>query len=125
MVTVVGKTSSTVDGLFSTLLSDVVVAVEIIDGKLYSTDKTGAVTYVGDITASPGSGGTFTITKEFNFASPLATWTCTHNFNKTKVDVTAFDNNGDQVYGDVEYVNENVVQVKWWSPLAGGAIVQR
>lgn len=56
----------------------------------------------------------------FNQGSPAATWTITHGLNKFP-SVSVVDSAGDQVEGDIEYINSNQVVAKFSAPFAGKA----
>lgn len=45
--------------------------------------------------------------KNFVFVTAQSKWTCDHGFGRTPVDVTTIDSNGDEVFGDVYFVDDN------------------
>lgn len=71
-----------------------------------------------------GGGGTGATTVDFSFASAVSTWTCAHNLGRSVVDVTTVDTTGVQIYGDVTFPNNNTVQISWYAPQSGTAIVR-
>lgn len=75
------------------------------------------------ISSIMGEGGIYR--KDFSFASPALEWVCQHDFGHALVDVTTFDQNGNQIMGDVSYLDANTVVVRWYFPFAGSATVQR
>lgn len=64
----------------------------------------------------PGGGSTYTHTQ----AIPLATWTAAHNLGRFP-SVSVVDTLGSQVFGDVAWVDENIVQITHGSAIAGKA----
>lgn len=63
--------------------------------------------------------------KTFAFSAPSTSWVCQHGFNQSRVNVSTQDSNGDEVFGDVVYVNGDVVTINWYYPTAGSAIITR
>lgn len=57
------------------------------------------------------------------FTSPSATWSITHNLGQVAVVVVTEDGNGEDIIGEVTYVNENTVEVDWYFPMTGIARV--
>jgi hypothetical protein len=64
----------------------------------------------------PGGGSTYTHTQ----AIPLAVWTAAHNLGRYP-SVSVVDTLGRQVFGDVTWVDENIVQITHGSAIAGKA----
>ena len=69
----------------------------------------------------PPGADAIAIVPEANFAFSVAatTWTLTHNLASTQVDIVTRDNNGELIYGDVTFVNENEAKVEWYFPTTG------
>jgi hypothetical protein len=64
----------------------------------------------------PGGGSTYTHSQ----AIPLAVWTAAHNLGRYP-SVSVVDTLGRQVFGDVTWVDENIVQITHGSAIAGKA----
>jgi hypothetical protein len=64
----------------------------------------------------PGGGSTYTHTQ----AIPLAIWTAAHNLGRYP-SVSVVDTLGRQVFGDVTWVDENIVQITHGGAIAGKA----
>lgn len=58
---------------------------------------------------------------DFTFASPLTTWTITHNLGIAPTRVRSFDSEGDEIYGDRVDLDSNTLEVQWYYPTAGTA----
>ena len=52
------------------------------------------------------------------FGTPLATWSVTHNLGK-KPAVSCIDTSGNEVYGIVDYINDNQVTIAFTAPTGG------
>lgn len=72
---------------------------------------------------SGGGGGTSGVDLLFTYASPSTTWTMVHGLNTYALVVETFDNNGDLVDGEVDYIDANTIQVTWYYPSNGYAHV--
>lgn len=60
----------------------------------------------------------------FTFGVPSTTWVCVHNLGR-KVDVSIFDNNSDEIGGDVfQNPDGNSVTITFFYPVAGSAAIQ-
>lgn len=55
----------------------------------------------------------------YNFASPLLTWTVTHNFNTLYLVVETYTSSGDPIEGTVTHPDANTVEVEWYFPTSG------
>lgn len=64
-----------------------------------------------------GPGGSYS---EFRFSSPATVWTIRHELAAYPV-VTLVDLNGDQIDGDVSYVDPNTITVNFALPFSGAA----
>lgn len=95
------------------------------DGQLILTTHGGSEIVAGNVVGPEGPPGEGAESKTFSFPTPSTMWVCEHEFNRLPVDVTTFDNNGDQIMGDVSYLNTNTVQISWYYPVSGTAMVQR
>jgi len=56
----------------------------------------------------------------FNQVSASSTWSITHNLNK-KPSVSIVDSAENNVYGDIEYINENQLTITFNSAFSGKA----
>lgn len=63
-----------------------------------------------------GGGSTYTHIQ----STPLATWTVAHNLNRFP-SITVVDNLGNQIYPDVRYIDNDIIQVTHSVPLTGRA----
>lgn len=68
-----------------------------------------------------GAGGTVL---EYTFPLASTLWSLPHPFNLLYVDVSTFDINDEEVFGDVEHVNPNLVEVRFFYPTSGKATVR-
>jgi len=73
----------------------------------------------------PGLDAAGTYYEEFNFASPLTVWTCVHNQGSYAINVDTIDFSGDQIEGEVIFVDLNTIEIHWYYPTAGQARVFR
>lgn len=72
----------------------------------------------------PGPPGTGSgISLDFAFAAPSTLWVINHNLGTKRVDVTLYDQNDEQVFGDLRVVDTMTVEVEWYYPLAGRASI--
>lgn len=69
--------------------------------------------------------GTTTSEQTFSFASALSVWSCVHNLGEWSVDVETKDGTGAEVFGDLDFVSANQVDIHWYSPMTGTARVSR
>jgi hypothetical protein len=67
------------------------------------------------ISATPNSSGQTTI---INFLTPTLIWTITHNLNKRPA-VTAVNADGQFIFGDLKYDNNNQVTLTFSTPISG------
>lgn len=61
-----------------------------------------------------GGGSSFVYTQ----STPSPVWTVPHNLNK-RPSVTTVDHLGAQIFGDLVYIDDNIVQVVHGSPITG------
>ena len=87
----------------------ITMALKSVDDEVQWSDDTG------------GGGGGEILT--FNFASPDTVWTAVHNFGTMGVEVKAFNPDGDLITVEVDYLDENTVQVTWYYPSTGYLLV--
>ena len=57
---------------------------------------------------------------EYTQSTASDTWIINHNLNKYP-SITVVDSGGNQVYGDVKYLNKNTVELKYSYPFSGTA----
>lgn len=57
------------------------------------------------------------------FATASTTWTINHNFARKYVDVITLDGSGNEIVGDIEYVNSNTVSIHFYFAQSGTARV--
>jgi hypothetical protein len=92
-------------------------------GNLLLTTNGGAVIDAGHVVGPPGQSGVDSA-KSFTFATPSTVWTCTHNLGKRLVDVSLADTAGNEIIGDILYVDNNTLTVTWYFATAGTALIQ-
>lgn len=85
-----------------------------VDNRISALERVEPVATVADATRS----------LDFAFVAAAASWELTHNFKQRDVFVTAYDNTGAEIVGDVEYVTEDLARISWYYPTAGTARVQ-
>ena len=54
----------------------------------------------------------------FDFTTASDTWVCAHNLGRN-VSVTAMDEDGDQIFGGVQVLDENRIQISFVVPVRG------
>lgn len=92
------------------------VVGELIGGRFYVTD---ALTAAGS-----GSGAGAPVVLTFTFAVASTTWPLPHNLGQRYVEVYLTDAAGNEITGDVKYVDANNAQVTWWFPMTGSAEIK-
>lgn len=58
-----------------------------------------------------------------NFAIPSTLWTVNHNIGTKSVTVETFDQSGDWVQTEIDYIDDNTITVSWYYPTAGSVRV--
>lgn len=72
----------------------------------------------------PGSGGGAGGAEYIqNFAIPSTLWTVHHNIGTKSVTVETFDQSGDWVQTEIDYIDDNTITVSWYYPTAGSVRV--
>lgn len=61
--------------------------------------------------------------QEFIFASPAQVWTCNHGQGHRALSVETLDANNNRLLGEVTYPTDNQIQIEWYYPMSGKAIV--
>lgn len=92
-------------------------------GNLLLTTLGGATIDAGHVVGPPGNSGVDPA-KSFTFATPSTTWTVVHNLGKKVVDVSLADPAGNEIIGDILYVDVNTLTVTWYFATAGTALIQ-
>lgn len=98
-----------------------VVSVQV-DGSHLITSLSNGITIDAGVLPS---GVADSPTQVFEFSSPQAVWVCEHNFDRRAVQVVTYDGSGDEIFGDVSYLSNQVVEIRWYSPTAGTAQITK
>lgn len=61
---------------------------------------------------------------EFTQDIPQQVWTITHGLNNQYPSVICIDNNGDTIFGEIDYYSQNVVIIRFDKAVTGRAIVK-
>ena len=61
---------------------------------------------------------------EFTQSIPQQVWTITHGLNNQYPSVICIDNNGDTIFGEIDYYSQNVVIIRFDKAVTGRAIVK-
>lgn len=75
------------------------------------------VAFVNDLNGVTFDGESNSILFEFPVA--VDTWTMNHGQGRVGLRVVAVDDVGDELVGDVTYVDDNTVRIQWAFPIAG------
>lgn len=94
-----------------------VVDIEISGSDLITTMSDGSQINAGELPSNPS--------QEFNFATPSTLWVCEHSFGRRAIQVVSHDSSGVEIFGDVTYVNDNVVEIRWYSPNSGSVRITK
>lgn len=107
------------------LLADQVIVDGVVGpaGNLLLTKKSGEVIDAGQVVGPPGQSGVDPA-KSFTFATPATVWTCVHNLGKKVVDVSLSDITGNEIIGDIFYVDTTKLTITWYFATAGSALIQ-
>lgn len=74
-------------------------------------------------TGSGGGGGGGGQSLVFSFTTASTLWTCVHNFDQLPVQVLVIDSSGDEIIGDLHFPDTNTVEISWYYPTSGTALV--
>lgn len=107
------------------ILEDRVIVDGVVgpSGNLLLTTNGGATIDAGNVVGPPGQSGVDPA-KSFTFATPVTSWTCVHNLGKKVVDVSLADSAGNEIIGDIFYVDTNTLTITWYFATAGTALIQ-
>jgi hypothetical protein len=92
-------------------------------GNLLLTTNGGAVLDAGHVVGPSGTSGTDPAVT-FTFATASTVWTCVHNLGKKVVDVSLADPAGNEIIGDIMYIDSSKLTVTWYFATAGTALIQ-
>lgn len=62
----------------------------------------------------------------FEFSQPVAstTWNITHSLNNWHPSIRCFDENSNEIYGDINYYSQNMVIITFCEPVKGTCYIQ-
>jgi hypothetical protein len=71
--------------------------------------------------AGEGEGGATGVYVVYNFASPSDVWTLNHGLDTYALNVITADQNGEEIEGNVQYIDSNTIEIGFYYPQAGEA----
>lgn len=113
---------ATVTGLTAARMLEIeaqsVVSGVVEDDDLILVRYDGSTITAGNVRGPAGEGGSGVSHEQtFNTASNI--WVISHNKGTTNLSVQAWDLNGDEIEGDVSYIDDNTIEIEFYYPQSG------